>query len=42
MTVLAPGLAEVALLLGLGFVTGAVALAFNWAVEARIDRQVLS
>ena len=41
MRVLAPGLAEIILLVGLGLLAGAVAVAFNWAVEARIDRQVL-
>lgn len=41
MQVLAPGFAEVTLLIVLGLFAGAVATAFNWAVEARIDRQVL-
>ena len=41
MTVLAPGLAEIVLLLVLGFLAGGVAVAFHWAVEARIDRAVL-
>jgi hypothetical protein len=38
---LAPGLAEGAMLLVLGFLTGAIAVIMNWAVEARIDREVL-
>jgi len=41
MTELAPGLAEIVMLLVLGFLAGAVAVAFHWAVEARIDRAVL-
>jgi hypothetical protein len=39
--VLAPGFAEAFLQVGLGFLTGAVAVICNWAVESRIDRQVL-
>lgn len=39
--VLAPGYAELVLLIGLGLLAGAVAVVFHWAVEARIDRQVL-
>ncbi len=39
--VLAPGFAEAALLLALGFLAGAVAVIMNWMVEARIDRAVL-
>jgi hypothetical protein len=39
--VLAPGLAEAAFLVTLGLLTGAVAVAAHWAVEARIDRTVL-
>ncbi len=42
LQVLAPGLAEVMLLILLGLVSGAVAVIANWAVEARIDRAVLS
>ena len=41
MTQLAPGLAEIVMLLVLGFLAGGVAVAFHWAVEARIDRAVL-
>jgi hypothetical protein len=39
--VLAPGFAEAFLQVGLGFLAGAVAVFANWAVESRIDRQVL-
>jgi hypothetical protein len=38
---LAPGLAEAALLLGLGFLSGVVAVTMNWTLEARIDRAIL-
>ena len=38
---LAPGFAEALLQVGLGFLAGAVAVFCNWAVESRIDRQVL-
>jgi len=38
---LAPGIAEIAVLLGLGFAAGVIAAIMNWALEARIDRQVL-
>ena len=41
MTELAPGIAEAVMLLVLGFLAGGVAVAFHWAVEARIDRAVL-
>ncbi|MDP3748024.1 MAG: hypothetical protein Q8Q88_13360 [Phenylobacterium sp.] len=41
MKVIAPGLAEVTLMLGLGLLCGVVAVIANWAVEARIDRAVL-
>ena len=40
--VLAPGLAEIALLILLGLLSGVVAVICHWAVEARIDRTVLS
>jgi hypothetical protein len=40
--VIAPGLAESALLVLLGLICGVVAVACHWAVEARIDRTVLS
>lgn len=39
--VLAQGVAEIMLLVLLGFVAGAVAVIAHWAVEARIDRAVL-
>ena len=41
ITQLAPGWAEMVMLLVLGFLAGGVAVAFHWAVEARIDRAVL-
>ena len=41
MRELAPGLAEIVSLVLLGFLAGAVAVAFHWAVQARIDRTVL-
>jgi hypothetical protein len=40
--VLAPGLAEIAQLILLGLLSGVVAVICHWAVEARIDRTVLS
>jgi hypothetical protein len=39
--VLAQGIAEIMMLVLLGFVSGAVAVIAHWAVEARIDRTVL-
>lgn len=39
--VLAPGFAEIVFQLMLGFLVGSVAVIANWAVESRIDRQVL-
>jgi|WetSurMetagenome_2_1015567.scaffolds.fasta_scaffold276116_2 hypothetical protein len=42
LKMLAPGFAEAFLQVGLGFLAGAVAVFAHWAVEARIDRQVLS
>jgi hypothetical protein len=41
MPVLAPGLAEVLVLIALGLITGIVATIANTAVESRIDRTVL-
>jgi hypothetical protein len=41
LKMLAPGFAEAFLQVGLGFLAGAVAVFAHWAVEARIDRQVL-
>jgi hypothetical protein len=41
LKILAPGFAEVFLQVGVGFLAGAVAVVANWAVESRIDRQVL-
>ncbi len=40
--VLAPGLAEIAMLVLLGLLAGVVGVAAHWAIEARIDRTVLS
>jgi hypothetical protein len=40
-TILAPGFAEALLQIVLGFLAGAVAVFAHWAVESRIDRQVL-
>lgn len=42
LKVLAPGLAEIATVLALGLVVGIIAIALTWAIEARIDRQVLA
>ncbi|WP_122465762.1 MotA/TolQ/ExbB proton channel family protein [Brevundimonas sp.] len=39
--VLAPGIAEGALLFVLGLIAGLIAVICNWIVEARIDRAVL-
>jgi hypothetical protein len=41
LKILAPGFAETFLLIGLGLLAGAVAVFAHWAVESRIDRQVL-
>src|SRR5215469_13100831 len=41
LVALAPGFAEAFLQVGLGFLAGAVAVLCHWAVESRIDRQVL-
>jgi biopolymer transport protein ExbB/TolQ len=41
LKVLAPGFAEIFLMIGLGFLAGVVAVFANWVVESRIDRQVL-
>ncbi|MDB5453928.1 MAG: hypothetical protein JWO33_2506 [Caulobacteraceae bacterium] len=42
INVIAPGLAEATLLGGLGLLAGAVGVICHWAIEARIDRAVLS
>ena len=42
LKMLAPGIAETFLMVGMGFFVGAVAVVAHWAVESRIDRQVLS
>jgi hypothetical protein len=41
LKIMAPGLAEAVLLLGLGLFAGAVAVIAHWAIEARIDHEVL-
>jgi len=41
LRILAPGIAESFLMVGLGFLAGAIAVVAHWAVESRIDRQVL-
>ena len=38
---LGPAFAEAGLVLALGLLAGVVAIAANWAVEARLDRAVL-
>ncbi len=42
LKVLAPGFAEIATLIALGALSGIIAIALTWAIEARIDRQVLA
>jgi hypothetical protein len=42
MPLIARGVAEAMMLILLGLIAGAVAVIANWAVEARIDRVVLS
>jgi hypothetical protein len=42
MNLLAHGIAEAVLLVGLGLLAGSVAVIANWAVEAQIDRTVLA
>ncbi len=41
LKILAPGFAEAVLLIGLGLFAGAAAVIAHWALEARIDREVL-
>lgn len=41
LKMMAPGFAEAFLQVALGFLAGAVAVFGHWAVESRIDRQVL-
>ena len=41
LRMLAPGIAESFMMVGLGFLAGAIAVVAHWAVESRIDRQVL-
>jgi hypothetical protein len=42
LKLLAPGFAEIFLIMGLGFLAGVIAVFANWMVESRIDRQVLT
>jgi hypothetical protein len=42
LSVLAPGFAEIAVDVGLGFAVGVLAIVLNTLIEARIDRQVLA
>ena len=42
LKLLAPGFAETFFMVELGFLAGVVAVLAHWAVEARIDRSVLS
>jgi hypothetical protein len=41
LKMLAPGLAEAAAVAALGFLCGVIAVALHWAIEARLDREVL-
>jgi hypothetical protein len=41
LAIMAPGIVEGLMILGAGFVTGMVAVICHWAVESRIDRDVL-
>lgn len=42
MFVLAPGLAEAVMVLGLGILSGVIGVICHWVLDARIDRTVLS
>ena len=42
LKVLGPGFALIAFLVAIGAVSGLIAIALTWAIEARIDRQVLA
>ncbi len=42
LKVLAPGFAEIATVFALGLISGIIAIILTWAIEARIDRQVLA
>ncbi len=42
LKVLAPAFAEIAILIALGALSGIIAIVLTWAIEARIDRQVLA
>jgi biopolymer transport protein ExbB/TolQ len=41
LKVLAPGIAEAFMQVGFGLLAGTIAVFAHWAVESRIDRQVL-
>jgi len=41
LKMLAPGMAEAAGVVTLGFLAGVIAVALNWAIESRLDREVL-
>lgn len=41
LKMLAPGLAEAAAVLALGFLCGVIAVVLHWTIEARLDREVL-
>ncbi len=41
LKMLAPGLAEAASVAALGFLCGVVAVTLHWAIEARLDREIL-
>lgn len=41
LKMLAPGLAEAAAVVALGFLVGVIAVALHWWIEARLDREVL-
>jgi len=42
LKILAPGFAEIATVIALGLLSGIIAIVLTWAIEARIDRQVLA
>jgi hypothetical protein len=41
LKMLAPGLAEAAAVVALGFLVGVIAVGLHWTIEARLDREVL-
>ncbi|HEY3798105.1 MAG TPA: hypothetical protein VGL58_07095 [Caulobacteraceae bacterium] len=42
LKLLAPGLAEAGFMMWMGFLAGAIGVIANWAIESRIDRQLLA